>query len=99
MWAAATGRTRAIERLIALGADPSGRATFGGPEHGEGVTPLHLAAQNNSVDVIRALLAAGADPSVEDALYGGTPADWAAHSGNEAARALLATAPRRAART
>ena len=45
-WAAACGRVGAIRRLVALGADPSGRTTFGGPEHGEGTTPLHLAAQN-----------------------------------------------------
>jgi hypothetical protein len=30
-WAAATGRERAIRRLVALGADPSGPSTFGGP--------------------------------------------------------------------
>jgi ankyrin repeat protein len=93
-WAAAGGRARAIRRLVALGADPSHRATFGGPEHGEGVTALHLAAQNGQVEAIRALLDAGADPAARDALPGGTPADWAAHGGHEAARALLATAAR-----
>jgi ankyrin repeat protein len=98
-WAAAGGRARAIRRLVALGADPSHRATFGGPEHGEGVTALHLAAQNGQVEAIRALLDAGADPSVRDALYDGTPADWAAHGGNEEARALLATAARPGGRT
>jgi ankyrin repeat protein len=88
-WAAACGRVAAIHRLVALGADPSHRATFGGPEHGEGVTALHLAAQNGALDVIRALLELGADPTIEDGLYSGTPAGWAEHGGHEAARQLL----------
>jgi ankyrin repeat protein len=89
MWAAATGRVAAIERLVALGADPDGRSTFGGPEHGVGTVPLHLAAQSGHLDAIKALLAAGADPTIRDALYDGTPADWAGHGGNEAAADLL----------
>jgi ankyrin repeat protein len=91
-WAAACGRAGAIRRLIALGADPNRDATFGGPEHGDGVTALHLAAQNGRVEAIRALLDAGADPTARDNLYGGTPADWAAHGRQEDARALLARA-------
>ncbi|HEX2102495.1 MAG TPA: ankyrin repeat domain-containing protein [Solirubrobacteraceae bacterium] len=93
-WAAAGGRARAIRRLVELGADPNRGATFGGSQHGEGVTALHLAAQTGQIEAIRALLDAGADPSVRDALHDGTPADWAAHGGHEEARALLATAPR-----
>jgi ankyrin repeat protein len=88
-WAAACGRVAAIRRLVALGADPRRRATFGGPQHGEGVTALHLAAQNGSLDVIRALLELGADPAIEDGLYHATPAGWAEHGGHTAARALL----------
>jgi ankyrin repeat protein len=98
-WAGATGRVNAIRRLVALGADPSGAATFGGPEHGEGVTALHLAAQNGFLEAIRALLDAGANPAARDRLYHGTPADWAAHGGHEDARALLATGPRPDVRT
>ena len=77
MWAAAFGRTDAVRALIAAGADPSGRSTFGGPDHGEGVTPLHLAAQGGHIASIELLLDAGADPSLRDALYGGTPENWA----------------------
>jgi ankyrin repeat protein len=88
-WAAACGRAGAVERLVALGADPSGRGTFGGPSHGDGVTPLHLAAQNGHLQTIRALVAAGADTTVSDGLYGGTPADWAGHFGHTAAADLL----------
>jgi ankyrin repeat protein len=55
---------------------------------------LHLAAQCGSLDAIRALLHAGADPGLKDALFDATPADWAEHGGNDAARELLATASR-----
>jgi ankyrin repeat protein len=88
-WAAACGRAAAIRRLVALGADPDQRATFGGPEHGEGITALHLAAQGGRLDAIRALLELGADPTLRDGIYDGTPAGWAEHGGNEAARDLL----------
>ena len=35
-WAAARGHVATIRRLVALGADPNQRITFGGPQHGEG---------------------------------------------------------------
>jgi ankyrin repeat protein len=90
MWAAALGRTDAVGALLAAGADPSGISTFGGPTHGEGVTPLHLAAQGGHVDAIELLLDAGADPTLRDALYGGTPENWAEQGGSKAAQKLLA---------
>jgi ankyrin repeat protein len=89
MWAAASGRPAAIRRLIALGADPNGRSTFGGPEHGVGTVPLHLAAQSGHLEAIAALLDAGADPTVRDELYDGTPAGWAEHGCQSEAAALL----------
>jgi hypothetical protein len=90
MWAAAFGRTGAVRALLAAGAEPSGISTFGGPTHGEGVTPLHLAAQGGHVDAIELLLEAGADPTLRDALYGGTPENWAEHGDSKAAQELLA---------
>jgi ankyrin repeat protein len=90
IWAAASGKVEAVRRLLELGADPDRRATFGGPTHGEGVTALHLAAQDGYLDVLAALLGAGADPKIRDALYDSTPAGWAEHFGKEAARELLA---------
>jgi len=89
-WAAACGRVAAIRQLVALGADPDQRGTFGGPDHGDGITALHLAAQNGDMPTIRALLELGADAAIRDRRHGGTPVDWAAHAGHEDARALLA---------
>ena len=88
-WAAACGRTESIHRLVALGADPNQRTTFGGPDHGEGATALHLAAQNGDLGAIRTLLDAGADPALEDRRHGGTAAHWAEHAGRQTASDLL----------
>jgi ankyrin repeat protein len=61
----------------------------GGPDHGEGVTALHLAAQNGRLEAIEVLLDAGADPTIRDALHGGAPVDWAEFGGQREAAALL----------
>ncbi len=81
LWAAAAGRVSAVGWLIDHGAEVNQRATFGGPAHGEGVTALHLAAQNGDVPMIELLLARGADRTIEDSLYHSTPAGWAEHHG------------------
>ena len=88
-WAAANGHVGSVGRLLALGADPNGRTAFGGPDHGDGATPLHFAAEGNRVDVIRVLLEAGADPTIEDARHGHTPAGWAEYGGQTAALEAL----------
>ena len=89
IWAAALGRVAAIRRLLELGADPNAVGTFGGPDHGEGVTALHLAAQNGDQDAVRALLDAGADPTIRDALHGGAAWSWAEHGGHHELAELL----------
>lgn len=81
LWAAATGRLEAARWLLDHGADVNRRATFGGPTHGEGVTALHLAAQDNRLALAEFLVARGADPTIEDGIYHSTPAGWAAHFG------------------
>ena len=45
------------------------------------VTPLHLAAYNGDLDLVRLLLSLGADPQREDPTYRSTPLDWAEHVG------------------
>jgi len=90
IWAAFAGKADAARKLVELGADVDIRGTFGGHGHGSGVTALHLAAQNDSVDVLKVLLDAGADRSVRDNLFGSTAAGWAEHGGSAAALELLA---------
>jgi ankyrin repeat protein len=77
IWAGALGRVATIRRLVELGADPSRRGTFGGPDHGEGVTALHIAAQSGKLGAVEALLAAGADRSLHDTIHDAPPAGWA----------------------
>ena len=91
-WAAANGRLASIARLLELGADVDRLGTFGGPDHGEGVTALHLAAQSGQTAAVEALLAAGADPMIADAIHGGRPSGWAAFGGHRALAKLLEAA-------
>jgi hypothetical protein len=89
IWAAANGRVEAARWLLDHAAPVNQRATFGGPAHGEGVTALHLAAQNDRVEMIGLLLARGADPIIQDALYSSTPERWAQHEGADRAAAAF----------
>ena len=87
-WAAANGRLPSIRMLVELGADPNQRGTFGGPDHGEGVTAIHLAAQAGQREAVSALLELGADPLIRDKLHGGTALGWA-RSGDQELADLL----------
>jgi ankyrin repeat protein len=93
-WAAANGRDAAVRTLVELGADPNQRGTFGGPEHGVGITALHLAAQGGRRKTVETLLALGADATIRDRLYDGPPAGWAEHGGHAAVAELLSAAAR-----
>ena len=83
------GNTASIERLIELGADVDRLGTFGGPDHGEGVTALHLAAQSGRRQAVEVLLAAGADPCIADRNHGGRPSGWAEFGGHDALAKIL----------
>jgi ankyrin repeat protein len=88
-WAAVNGRVASVRRLVELGADVNQLGTFGGPDHGEGVTALHLAAQAGRREAVEALLELGADPTIEDALHGGSPSGWARFGGHAELADLL----------
>ncbi len=82
-WAAANGRVPSVRTLVELGADPNERGTFGGPDHGEGVTAIHLAAQAGERETVLTLLALGADPLIVDNLHGGNARGWASHGAHK----------------
>ncbi|WP_409494695.1 ankyrin repeat domain-containing protein [Amycolatopsis sp. cmx-11-12] len=88
-WAAAQGKASVIGTLAELGASVNRQGTFGGLSHGEGVTALHLAVQGGHVAAVRALLAAGADVSLEDTLYSSSALGWAEHFEQEEILAVL----------
>lgn len=94
MWATANNRSAAATWLLQHGATIS-PATFGGSSHGEGVTPLHLAAQNDHVEMAHLLMDYGADPNVEDAIYHSSPIGWADHFGSRRVHQLLTGTPPR----
>src|SRR5208282_1402420 len=79
IWAAACNRAEAAKWLLDHGANVSQKATFGGLTHGQGVTALHLAAQNGHMPVIKLLIERGADLYLKDDLYQSTAESAAAY--------------------
>ena len=80
--AAGADSYEAVAQLIELGFDVNARPR---------TAPLHEAAMRGNLQVIRLLLAHGADPDVRDTGYDATPAGWAEHHGQREARQLLET--------
>lgn len=73
----------AVRMLLEQGADPNGFLDE------DNVTPLHFAAEYNSIGSAQLLLAAGADREAETALDGETPLDIALlHQHKEVIRLL-----------
>ena len=72
IWAAARNRVLAATWLLDHGADINRKATFGGLTHGQGITALHMAAQNGHTAMARLLVERGADRSIQDDLYHAT---------------------------
>ena len=74
--AASPGEERgraAVKWLLDHGANPNARW----PHWDADVTPLHLAASRGHADVVRLLLAAGADPSIRDSKHDSDAIGWA----------------------
>ena len=72
--AAAQGNAAAVALLLARGADVNAP--------GERASALHEAAWRNDTQLVDQLLQAGADRTLRDRQFGGTPANWAAHAGH-----------------
>jgi ankyrin repeat protein len=53
------------------------------------LAPLHLAAMKGDIEMIKLLLAQGADLTLKDSVHQGTPFDWAENFKQEAAMNML----------
>lgn len=84
-WAAAmNGQAAALDLLLDAGLDPDAKL----PRPFDPVM-LHEAAWHNHRDVVEHLLTRGADPTIRDTQYQGTPADWAHHAGHAELAAFM----------
>lgn len=98
-WAAEHGFRDRLALLARHGIDVSGvelvARTFPDDPNArddEGATPLHHAAWEGDLPLIRRLLAAGADPSITDGRFESTPLQWAEHAYQTEAAELLRAA-------
>ncbi len=89
IWAAVRNHLETAAWLIDHGAPVNQKATFGGASHGQGVTALHLAAQNGNLPMVELLIRRGADPKIQDDLYHSDAGGWANHFGQIAVRDYL----------
>jgi ankyrin repeat protein len=77
LWATYKSHWDTMGWLINHGADINQQATFGGRNHGDGVTPLHLAVQEGALEKVRFLVERGAKPDIRDHLFNASPLGWA----------------------
>lgn len=80
------GDVESVRWLLAHGMSPNGLW----PHWDADVTPLHLTAFGNHVDVAQVLLAAGADPTIRDSKHESDPIGWAEFFGHPELAHLLA---------
>ena len=80
------GHADIVELLLDAGEDPNRFNPLGGHSHS---TPLHQAAGNGHLDVVKLLVARGARTDVKDILFGATPAGWANYAGRKEVEAYL----------
>ncbi len=89
IWAAACNRTETAAWLLDRGANINQKGTFGGLTHGQGITALHMAAQNGHMPMVKLLIERGADRSIKDDLYQSTAEGGAAYFGQNEIRDYL----------
>jgi ankyrin repeat protein len=91
IWAAACNRVETVAWLLDHGANVNHKGAFGGLTHGQGITALHLAAQNGHLPVLKLLIERGADRSIKDDLYHSTAESAAAYFCRNEARDYLSS--------
>jgi hypothetical protein len=82
-WAAACGAPAAVELLVELGFDVNAKGRTDVPSDQPWQTALHKAAEDGNLELAVALLRLGADPSIRDARFDGTPLSWARYFGQQ----------------
>jgi len=93
IWAAVGNHVETAAWLLDHGASVNLRATFGGPTHGQGVTALHMAAQNGHMPMVRFLIERGANRKLRDDLYRGDAEGSANYFGHIEVRDYLRSLP------
>jgi ankyrin repeat protein len=83
--ASVNGWREVVSRLLDLGAPIDELRPWGSFV----VTPLHGAAWAGWPEAVLCLLQRGANPTVREPTYGGTPRVWAAHAGHAEALAVF----------
>jgi Ankyrin repeats (many copies) len=89
IWATVCNRTETAAWLLDRGANINQKGTFGGLTHGQGITALHMAAQNGHMPVVELLIERGADRSIKDDLYQSTAEGGAAYFSQNEVRDYL----------
>ena len=87
--AAAAHNPAAIRLLVRLGFDVDALARADLPVDQPWEAALHVAAGAGDEQMVRELLALGADPGVRDGRFDATPADWARYSEHEVVAEVL----------
>ena len=90
VWASVHGRPGSVALLAELGFDVNALGRSDVPRAEPWQTALHEAADAGDVELARTLLRLGADPTIRDARFDGTPLDWAEHRNQPEVAALLA---------
>jgi ankyrin repeat protein len=93
IWAAVGNHRETVAWLLDHGAEINRQATFGGLSHGQGITALHMAAQYGHLPTVRLLIERGADPCLQEDLYGSTPEGAANFFGETEVRDYLRSLP------
>jgi hypothetical protein len=87
------GNVEVVRLMLDAGEDPNRFNPVGGHSHS---TPLHQAAGNGHLDVVKLLIESGAKTDVRDILFGGTAEGWATHAGKTEVAAYLRGLARKA---
>jgi ankyrin repeat protein len=88
-WAAACGRSDAVDLLVELGFDVNAKGRTDIPSDQPWQTALHKAAEEGDLDLAQTLLRLGADPDIRDNRFDSTPLGWARYFGQESLIELL----------